>query len=88
MREEILSQSFSENRTEGISSVVLWLRICTSIVAGMGSTPGLGAKISHTSWCGQKKEKRERERAQKLPCVCLLVSEDFWWQISTSFIVH
>ena len=68
MREEILSQSFSENRTEGISSVVLWLRICTSIVAGMGSTPGLGAKISQTSWCGQKK-KKERESSKVTVCV-------------------
>ena len=73
MREENLSRSFSENRTEGISSVVLWLRICTSIVAGMGSTPGLGAKISHTSWCGQKKEKRERELKSYRVCVCLFL---------------
>ena len=73
MREDILSQSFNKNQTEGISLVGQWLRICTSIVGGMGSTPGLGAKISHTSCCGQKKKKK-RGRVQKLLCVCLLVS--------------
>ena len=70
MRKEILSKSFNENRTEGISLVVQWLRICISIVGGMGSTPGLGPKISRTSWCGQKK-KRKRERELKSYCVCV-----------------
>ena len=70
MRKEILSKSFNENRTEGISLVVQWLRICISIVGGMGSTPGLGPKISRTSWCGQKK-KKEKERESSKVTVCV-----------------
>ena len=41
----------------GTSLVVQWLRLQTSIAGGMGSIPGLGIKIPHAIWHGQKKRK-------------------------------
>ena len=41
----------------GISLVVQWLRLHTSIAGGTGTNPGQGTKIPHASWYGQKKKK-------------------------------
>ena len=41
----------------GTSLAVQWLRPCASTEGGTASTPGLGTKIPHAVWCGQKKEK-------------------------------
>ena len=40
----------------GISLAVQWLKLCTSIARGMGWIPGLGARIPHAWWYGQKTE--------------------------------
>ena len=37
----------------GTSLVVQWLRLCAPNAGGMGLT-GLGTKIPHATWCGQK----------------------------------
>ena len=42
----------------GVSQVVQWLRLHASTSGGMGSIPGLGTKIPHAAWCGQKKSNK------------------------------
>ena len=32
---------------------------------GVGSIPGLGTKIPHTVWCGQKKKKKKENQKKK-----------------------
>ena len=34
--------------------MVQWLRLCASTARVLGSSPGLGTKIPHAVWCGQK----------------------------------
>ena len=43
----------------GISLVIQWLRLCTSIARGTDSITGQGTKILHVSWCNQKKKKKK-----------------------------
>jgi len=38
----------------GMSLVLQWLRLCTANAGGVGSIPGLGTKIPHAMWNGQK----------------------------------
>ena len=42
-----------KNQLVGTSLVVQWLRLCAPNAGGMGLT-GLGTKIPHATWCGQK----------------------------------
>ena len=46
-----------KKRASGVSQVVQWLRLHASTAGGMGSIPGLGTKIPHAAWCGQKDNK-------------------------------
>ena len=39
--------------------MILWLRLCTSAVGGVGSIPGQRTKIPYA---GPKKKKKKRER--------------------------
>ena len=38
----------------GTSLAVQWLRLHVSTAGGTGLIPGLGTKILHAAWCGQK----------------------------------
>ena len=39
----------------GTSLVAHWLRLCPPSAGCTGSIPSRGIKISHATWCGQKK---------------------------------
>ena len=41
--------------TQGTFLVVQWLRLGAFNAGGTGLIPGLGTKILHDTWCGQKK---------------------------------
>ena len=45
----------------GTSLKVQWLRLNTSTARGIGSIPGQKAKITHATWCGQKKNKKKNQ---------------------------
>ena len=44
----------------GQSLTVQWLGLRASTARSVGSIPGRGTKISHTTWCGQKKRKNKQ----------------------------
>ena len=48
----------------GVSLAIQWLRLCTSIIGGMGSIPGWGTKIPHAAWRGQKKRKEKKKKGR------------------------
>ena len=75
----------------GISLVVQWLRLCTANAGGVGSIPGLGTKIPHAMWNGQKaKFKKNQYMTKSLPtfsCFLILLAYAFktlvqerWWR--------
>ena len=37
-----------------------WLRLCTANAGGVGSIPGLGTKIPHAMWNGQKAKLKKK----------------------------
>ena len=47
---------------QGSFLVVQWLGLCISTAEGMGSIPVQGTKIPLVTWCGQKKNKRNKEK--------------------------
>jgi len=44
----------------GISVAVQWLRLLAVDAGSMGSILGEGTKIPHTTWCSQRKEKKDK----------------------------
>ena len=52
----------------GASLVVQWLRLHPSIAGGTGLIPGLGTKIPHAAWYGQKNKRTYEDVTQESPC--------------------
>ena len=49
--------------------MVQWLRLCASTARVLGSSPGLGTKIPHAVWCGQKIRKFKKKKLQRLQLI-------------------
>ena len=47
--------------SQGTSLVVQWLRRCAPSAGGVGSIPGQGAEIPHSTKCGRKVKKKKKK---------------------------
>ena len=65
---KLLKKDLLESVVYGISLVVQWLRLHASKTQGIGSIPGQGLKISHATWCSQKKKKKKKRKKENVAC--------------------
>ena len=69
--EELISLMYTlkkkkiQKKKDGASLVIQWLGLCASTAGGMGSVPGQGTGIPHTSKWGQKRKRKRKKKKKK-----------------------
>ena len=53
-------ESFAYHKNIGIFLAVQWLRLCASTEGCPLQSLAWGAKLSHDTWCSQKKKKKKK----------------------------